>query len=79
MQNHTRKWANELKVPVFSLDYRKPPKHRFPEPLQDCVGGYKFIVEKIHEHVNIRPKNIIIAGDSAGGNMACALQAQLMK
>lgn len=68
-----------MKVPVFSLDYRKPPKHRFPEPLQDCVGGYKFIVEKIHEHVNIRPKNIIIAGDSAGGNMACALQAQLMK
>jgi acetyl esterase/lipase len=29
--------------------------------------------------MNIRPKNIILAGDSAGGNMACALQAYLMK
>lgn len=33
MQNYTRPWANELKIPVFSLDYRKPPTHRFPDPL----------------------------------------------
>jgi hormone-sensitive lipase len=25
MQSMTRKWANELKIPVFSIDYRKPP------------------------------------------------------
>lgn len=79
MQNYTRVWANQLKIPVFSLDYRKPPYHRFPEPLQDCVSAYKFIVEKIGEHINIKPKNIILAGDSAGGNMVCALYAQLMK
>lgn len=29
--------------------------------------------------MNVQPKNIIVAGDSAGGNMACALQIQLMK
>jgi hormone-sensitive lipase len=32
-QSYTRKWANELKIPVFSVDYRKPPKYRFPTPL----------------------------------------------
>lgn len=76
MQNHTRLWANELQIPVFSLDYRKPPQYRFPEPVQDCVAGYKFIVENIHNYMNIRPKNIIVAGDSAGGNLACALNAK---
>lgn len=25
MQVHTRRWARDLKVPVFSIDYRMPP------------------------------------------------------
>ena len=29
--------------------------------------------------MNIRPKRIIIAGDSAGGNLACSLTALAMK
>ena len=24
-QNFTRRWANALEVPVFSIDYRMPP------------------------------------------------------
>lgn len=47
--------------------------------MQDCLAGYKFIVENIEKYMNIKPKKIILAGDSAGGNMACALQIQLMK
>ena len=29
--------------------------------------------------MNIRPKNIILAGDSAGGNLSCALMGLLLK
>jgi hormone-sensitive lipase len=24
-QYYTRKWANALNIPIFSIDYRKPP------------------------------------------------------
>jgi acetyl esterase/lipase len=29
--------------------------------------------------MNIDPKNIYLAGDSAGGNLACALTANILK
>jgi acetyl esterase/lipase len=31
------------------------------------------LVENINKYFKIQPKNIIIAGDSAGGNLAVAL------
>lgn len=78
MQSYTRKWANELKIPIFSIDYRKPPVHRFPVALEDCVAAYEFIIENIHKYFKIRPTNVILAGDSAGGNLAVSLCASLL-
>ena len=45
MQSYTRKWANQLGVPVLSIDYSKPPEHRYPEPLWDVEAVYRFVVE----------------------------------
>lgn len=78
-QSYTRIWANKLKVPIFSIDYRKPPNFRFPVGLEDCFACYTFIIEKIHQYFNVRPRNVILAGDSAGGNLAVALQGLLMQ
>jgi hormone-sensitive lipase len=33
MQNHTRRWANDLSIPVFSIDYRLSPQSVFPDAL----------------------------------------------
>lgn len=79
MQSYTRKWANALQVPVFSIDYRMPPEHPFPTAPFDCLKVYRFITEHIHEYVNIRPKNIYLAGDSAGGNLACSLAGLVLR
>ncbi len=35
-QTYSRKWANKLGVPVFSVDYRKAPKFPYPYGLDDC-------------------------------------------
>ena len=78
-QSYTRKWANSLKVPVFSVDYGKPPELRFPTPVLDCLDAYNFINTNIHNHFNIKPKRVFVAGDSAGGNLACSLTALTMK
>ncbi|MBP9838957.1 MAG: alpha/beta hydrolase fold domain-containing protein [Proteobacteria bacterium] len=43
MQNYTRLWSKNLDVPVFSIDYRKPPNFTFPDPVFDVFLVYKFI------------------------------------
>ena len=79
MQVYTRKWANELDVPVFSVDYRMPPKHPFPTAPYDCLLVYQFLVHHAHKYMNVRPTNIYLAGDSAGGNLAFSLTGLILK
>jgi len=34
-QSYTRVWANDLGIPVFSVDYRLAPQYPFPAALND--------------------------------------------
>lgn len=52
---------------VWAVDYRMPPDHPYPAPLDDCVAAYR---ELLKHH---RPEEIVVAGNSAGGNLAAAL------
>jgi monoterpene epsilon-lactone hydrolase len=49
---------------VLSIDYRLAPEYTFPAPLEDCLTAYKWLLSK-----GFKSKNIILAGDSAGGNL----------
>jgi acetyl esterase/lipase len=57
---------------VIALDYRRAPEHPFPAPLQDCWDALRAVAA---QHADAP---LIIAGDSAGGNMsaACTLRAR---
>lgn len=78
-QSFTRRWATELRAPVFSIDYRVAPDDTFPAALEDCYSAYKFIVENLGKHMNIKPKKVVLVGDSSGGNLAMALVGLLIK
>ena len=52
------------KMPVLSVDYRLAPEHPYPTPLEDCTAVYNWLLS-----TGIKPENIVIAGDSAGGNL----------
>ncbi|MBA7506711.1 Acetyl esterase [subsurface metagenome] len=52
------------KMRVLSVDYRLAPEYPHPAPLEDSITVYKWLLSK-----DIKPENIIIAGDSAGGNL----------
>ncbi len=52
------------KMHVLSVDYRLAPEHPHPAPLEDCIAVYNWLLS-----TGIRPENIIIAGDSAGGSL----------
>ena len=60
----TWRLADKVNVPVYVIDYRLAPEHPFPAALDDCVAAYRGLLEK-----GIAPKSIIVAGDSAGGNL----------
>jgi hormone-sensitive lipase len=40
---------------------------------------YKFLINNIHHYLNVKPKNIILVGDSAGGNLVCSLTSLIIK
>jgi acetyl esterase/lipase len=52
---------------VWSVDYRMPPEHPYPAPLDDCVTAYRGLLEEY------RPEEIVVGGASAGGNLVAAM------
>lgn len=56
---------------VFVLDYRLAPEHPFPAGLQDCADAFRWLAENGPEP-GVDAKRVVIAGDSAGGNLALA-------
>ncbi|KAJ7574266.1 alpha/beta-hydrolase [Mycena floridula] len=66
---------------IFSCSYRLsssfpyPALNPFPAGLLDALAGYNYLVHTL----GYQPKNIIISGDSAGGNLAIGLVLYLSK
>lgn len=78
-QTYTRKWANKLNVPIFSIDYRMAPEDPYPAGMDDCWQAYMFILSYIDRYFNIKPTRVALVGDSAGGNLVAALTVQTIK
>lgn len=72
-QNYLRLWANDLMMPIFSIDYRLAPMAQYPCQLNDVVRGYVWILGFIQDVLHVNPKKIILSGDSAGGNLCIGL------
>lgn len=60
-------FAERLQTRVRTVDYRMPPDHPFPAPLDDCLAAYRDLLD--HYPAN----EIFVSGNSAGGNLAAAL------
>jgi acetyl esterase/lipase len=58
--------ASRTKMPVFSIDYRMPPRHPFPAAIEDVVAVYRHVLG------NRPAKSIALGGTSAGGGLTLA-------
>ena len=60
---------------VVSVDYRLAPDHPFPAAFDDCYDAAAY-VSAHPEDLGIDPQKLVVAGDSAGGNLAAAVAIQ---
>ncbi|QDV24266.1 alpha/beta hydrolase [Aureliella helgolandensis] len=67
-----RRLANETQSCVVSVDYRLAPEAAYPHPFDDCFAATIRAAERAEEF-GFDPQRIIVAGDSAGGNLAAAV------
>src|SRR5882757_4005740 len=62
---------------LIAVDYRLAPEHKFPAAIEDAVAAYRWLQAEA-TGLGIDPARLVIAGDSAGGNIAAAA-AQLLR
>lgn len=63
-RNLTTRLAHYGQTRVFAINYRKSPEYPYPYALEDALHSYQWLLEQ-----GIDPANIVIGGDSAGGNL----------
>jgi len=56
------------KARALSIDYRLAPEHPFPAAVEDTAAAYEWLLAQ-----DLAPSQIMVAGDSAGGNLSLAL------
>jgi acetyl esterase len=66
--------AAQAKAHVIQVDYRLAPEHPFPAGVEDALAALDWVIANI-ERFGGNPAKLVVAGDSAGGNLA-AVAAQ---
>jgi acetyl esterase len=64
-----RAMARHTESVVVSVDYRLAPEYRAPAAAEDAYAAYRWVAEHVADF-GVDAARLIVAGDSAGGNLA---------
>lgn len=65
--------VRRLGVTAWVPRYRLAPEHPYPAALDDALAAYRFLLAQ----PQVRPDQLLVAGDSAGGGLALALMQRV--
>lgn len=68
----TNKLAASTSMDILSFDYRLAPEHPYPAALLDALQMWDYLM-----YLGYGARDVILAGDSAGGNLALVLTLKL--
>ena len=68
----TTKLASSTSIDVLSFDYRLAPENPYPAALEDAMKAWEYLLL-----LGYGGREVIVAGDSAGGNLALVLTHKL--
>lgn len=68
----TSKLAESTSMDVLCFDYRLAPEHPYPAALEDAMRAWNYLML-----LGYGARDVIVTGDSAGGNLALALTLKL--
>ncbi len=64
--------ADALGAVVVSVDYTLAPEAKFPQPVQECYEVTRWVAQEAPKW-GLQNGEVIVAGDSAGGNFAAVI------
>jgi acetyl esterase len=76
MDNVARELAHSSGAVVVSVGYRLAPEHPFPAGLDDCEAVTRWAIAGAGRFA-LPPAAVVVAGESAGGNIAAAVSLRM--
>ncbi|CEP15512.1 hypothetical protein [Parasitella parasitica] len=64
---------HNIRASIMSLEYSLSPEHKWPTACREAVECYRYLIHDL----GISPYKVILAGDSAGGNLVATTLLQL--
>ncbi|KAJ1933977.1 hypothetical protein FBU59_005845, partial [Linderina macrospora] len=80
--DYLSKWAERTNAVIVSVDYAKAPEYPYPYAIDQCYEVYKDIVTSNGRSIGIHtnePLKIVLAGDSAGGNITAGVMFRILE
>ena len=76
--NVLNRWVKEIGSTIISVDYSLAPAQKYPVALQEILDTYSWLTDSVVlkqplEPLGFIPKDILVTGDSAGGNFTMSL------
>ncbi|KAI8070481.1 Alpha/Beta hydrolase protein [Gongronella butleri] len=74
-------WATQTGLPIISVNYKKAPEYPYPYAIEECFDVYVNLVRQRAWQFGLagdKDLNIIILGDSAGGNVTSAVTLKIL-
>ncbi|KAJ2449084.1 hypothetical protein EV183_005083 [Coemansia sp. RSA 2336] len=76
-------WAIKTRAVVVSVDYAKAPEYPYPYAIDQCYEVYRELMQTKGRCIGMNHKghrlHTVLAGDSAGGNLAACLQFRILE